>query len=122
MWEMMLSAATIATVFVLASATDDVPSLGLRRELNAPPVVRLVGGKDALFAEYRVQMGGLPSYPFKNFSDAFVSTALAQGVDWREKGAVDASKRSRRAWILWHFWQGCSCRRTICYKRGRASA
>jgi hypothetical protein len=37
-------------------------------------------------------IGDSPSYPFKKFSDAYVKTALAATVDWRDTGIVTPVK------------------------------
>ena len=74
---------------------DAAASILLRGD-DKHPVVLLKGGKNALMAEYRAQMGGSPSYPFQNFSKAFVDEALSQGIDWREHNAVTPAKDQGR--------------------------
>lgn len=66
------------------------PKLRTDLRVDAVPVVLLPPG--ALEAEFSRQLGGAPSYPFKQFSDAYVQKALSETVDWRERGAVTPAK------------------------------
>ena len=64
------------------------PAMLLRRD----GVSVQLAAPGALKAEFAQQMGGKPSYPFKNFSAPFVKHALREGINWVTRGLVTPAK------------------------------
>jgi len=76
----------------LFQSTSSGHSPLLRYDLRTDGIGVKLLPEGALEAEVSRQNQDRPDYPFKNFSEAYVTKALSRGIDWRDYGWVTPAK------------------------------